>query len=111
MPAASSANRWAVVHKPGQFCHEEASAISRWALGRESAGTVVVDLSHATDATTAAFATLVVLRRQLLREGRDLRVSGLRERAQYVYAISRLTNVLPQECEGTDADAPCNPAL
>lgn len=86
-----------VVPKPGQFSHEDANAISRWALGREAPHTVVVDLSHVTDATTAAFATLVVLRRRLLRDGRDLRLSGLRERAHYVYAISRLTHVLPQD--------------
>lgn len=97
MRASSSANPSGVMLKSDQFSHEDARAISRWALRRETAHTVVVDLSHATDATTAAFATLVVLRRQLLRDGRDLRVSGLRDRAHYVYAISRLTHVLPQQ--------------
>ena len=96
MQEASFAGHSEVVLKPGPFSHEDASAISRWALRRETAHTVVVDLSQATDATTAAFATLVVLRRRLLRDGRDLRVSGLRERAHYLYAISRLTHVLPQ---------------
>jgi hypothetical protein len=65
-----------VVLKPRQFSHHDADAISRWAFGSEAPHTVVVDLSHVTDATTAAFATLVVLRRQLLRDGRDLRLSG-----------------------------------
>lgn len=90
----------AVVPKASRFSHEDASAISKWVLRRETARTVVIDLSHATDATTAAFATLVVLRRRLLRDGRDLRVAGLRERAQYVYSISRLGGVLPQQPVG-----------
>ena len=85
----------AVVLKATQFSHEEARAISKWVLRRESAHTVVIDLSHATDATTAAFATLVVLRRKLLSIGRDLRLSGLRERAQFMYDIARLGEVLP----------------
>ena len=81
---------------PGRrFSHEEANAISRWALRRETARTVVIDLSAATDATTAAFATLVLLRRQLLRDGRDLRVDGLRDRAQNVFDVNRLHAVLP----------------
>lgn len=86
-----------VVLKASRFSHAEAHAIAKWVLKRERSRTVVVDLSHADDATTAAFATLVVLRRRLLRHGRDLRVSGLRDRAQWVYTISRLGGVLPQE--------------
>ncbi len=86
-----------VVLKASRFSHEEAHAISKWALGRDRSRTVVIDLSHADDASTAAFATLVVLRRRLLSKGRDLRVAGLRDRAQWVYTISRLNDVLPQQ--------------
>ena len=81
--------------KAGCFCHEDAKSISRQVLRRDRSQTVVIDLSYANDATTAGFATLVLLRRQLLQQGRDLRVVGLRERARYVYSISRLTDVLP----------------
>lgn len=73
--------------------------MSRWVLRRESARTVILDLSQATDASTAAFARLVLLRRQLLRRGRDVVVSGLRDRALWVYVISRLDQVLPQYLE------------
>lgn len=85
-----------VVLKTSRFSHEDAHAISKWVLGRDRSRTVVIDLSQADDASTAAFATLVVLRRRLLRHGRDLRVAGLRDRAQWVYTISRLNQVLPQ---------------
>jgi anti-anti-sigma regulatory factor len=81
--------------KAAEFSHEHASAISKWVLARETARTIHIDLSHATDATTAAFATLVLLRRRLLRDGRDLRVSGLRERAEHVFRLNRLEAVLP----------------
>ncbi|HEX8914141.1 MAG TPA: hypothetical protein VF796_17465 [Humisphaera sp.] len=94
---AVPATRRTVVPKADRFSHEHASAISKWVLNRDQARTVTVDLSHANDATTAAFATLVLLRRALLRDGRDLRVSGLRDRAQFVYSISRLDQVLPRE--------------
>lgn len=71
-----------VVLKAKRFSHEDAHAISKWVLGRDrSRSVVVVDLSQADDATTAAFATLVVLRRRLLKHGRDLRVVGLRDGA------------------------------
>jgi anti-anti-sigma regulatory factor len=91
----SSAVPFAIVAKAEQFSHEVASAISKWVLHRHNARTVVIDLSHAIDATTAAFATLVVLRKQLLRNGRDLFVRGLRERAENVFNVNRLQLVLP----------------
>jgi len=91
-PAVTAAH---VVLKADTFSHEHARAISRWALGRERAGVIVVDLSRADDATTAAFAALVVLRRKLLRDGRDLRLSGLRDRPRQLYAVNRLGGVLP----------------
>ena len=50
------------------------------------------------DATTAAFATLVLLRRALLRAGRDLLLTGLHDRAAYLFGINRLGSVLPCTC-------------
>jgi anti-anti-sigma regulatory factor len=92
----SAASRF-VKPRTDRFSHEHAAAISEWALSGTSSQTVVVDLSDSRDATTAAFATLVVLRRKLLREGRDLRLAGLRERTQHVYSIARLGGVLPAD--------------
>jgi anti-anti-sigma regulatory factor len=57
--------------------------------------TVVLDLNRAEDASTAAFARLVLLRRDLLKEGRDLRLCGLRQRPANLWRINRLAAVLP----------------
>jgi anti-anti-sigma regulatory factor len=86
---------FAIATKAERFCHEDAKAISKWVLSRHTAKTVVIDLSRANDATTAAFATLVVLRKKLLQNGRDLRVSGLRDRAENVFNVNRLQTILP----------------
>ena len=87
--------RIVLVAEPGTFGHEQARAISRWALQRERADLVVIDLSRAGDATTAAFAALVLLRRDLLRRGRDLRLTGLSGRTHQIYSVNRLNAVLP----------------
>src|SRR6476469_1759928 len=86
---------FAIATKAELFSHEDARQISKWVLNRYTAKTVVIDLSQASDASTAAFAALVVLRKKLLRNGRDLRVSGLRDRAENVFNVNRLQTILP----------------
>ena len=87
------------------FSYDEACRVSnaalRSALDHVSAPsgrrpTVVIDLTRAVDATTAAFARLVQLRRTLLRAGRDLCLVGLRGRAAHVFEVNRLGGVLPR---------------
>jgi anti-anti-sigma regulatory factor len=89
----------AIVHDDEQFSHTDACRIFdlalRQTLGAGGARTVVIDLKRAEDATTSAFARLVLLRRTLLRYGRDLRLTGLRDRAAGVFEINRLASVLP----------------
>ncbi|CAN5528969.1 hypothetical protein BH09PLA1_BH09PLA1_27910 [soil metagenome] len=81
---------------PGDsFQHVDACRVERQALRNWFAHTIVLDLSRARDATTAAFADLILLRRRLLNDGRDLRISGLHDRAAKVYHVNRLTAVLP----------------
>jgi hypothetical protein len=84
------------VLRHGTFSHDHARAVSRWALRPGRSARVVIDFRHAPDATTAAFAALVLLRRQLLAQGRDLRLEGLGGRAYQVYCVNRLETVLPQ---------------
>jgi hypothetical protein len=79
----------------GRFSHTEACRIADLALGQGRARTVIIDLKHVVDATTSAFARLVLLRRLLLRTGRDLRLTNLRDRAASLYQINRLGTVLP----------------
>jgi len=66
-------------------------------MQQDNAKRVVLDLSAAADAETSAFAELILLRRSLLRSGRDLRLTGLRDRAAGVYEVNKLTEVLPME--------------
>ena len=84
------------VLRHGTFSHDHARAVSRWALRPGRSARVVIDFRHAPDASTAAFAALVLLRRRLLAQGRDLRLEGLGGRAYQVYCVNRLETVLPQ---------------
>lgn len=88
-----------VVLRAGTFCHDQARAISRRALREGERGLVEIDLTRARDATTAAFAALILLRRSLLRAGRDLRLVGLTGRARQLYLVNRLDGVLPADDE------------
>jgi hypothetical protein len=90
------------VLREGTFTHDHARAVTRWAMRHGRSARVVIDFSLAPDATTAAFAALVLLRRQLLAQGRDLRLEGLAGRAYQVYCVNRLESVLPQEQRSSD---------
>lgn len=94
----------AVVHRHAnsRFEHRDAYRLSQVILRGERCvrapsltRTNVIDLTAADDATTSAFAHLILLRRAVLRAGGDVRLSGLRDRAARVYAINRLAGVLP----------------
>src|SRR4051812_16304309 len=76
------------------FSHAEACRVFLEALS-EGAKRVVIDLARVEDATTSAFAQLVLLRRSLLRIGADLCLTGLRDRTAGVFEVNRLGSVLP----------------
>lgn len=95
MKGQSNAHQLAIVHGARSFSHTDACRIADLVLGQGRAGTVVIDLKNAAEATTSAFARLVLLRRLLLRTGRDLRLTNLRDRAAGLYHINRLDGVLP----------------
>jgi hypothetical protein len=86
---------FAIVISAESFQHAHARRVERLAMKNWFAKTIVLDLSRARDATTAAFADLILLRRRLLHDGRDLRLSGLSDRAAKVYYVNRLAHVLP----------------
>lgn len=58
--------------------------------------TVVIDLKATSETSTAALAKLVRLRGQLLHNGRDLFVYGLKGRAKSMYEIYRMGKLLPR---------------
>ncbi len=86
----------AFVHEEECFRHKHALMIYEQALLAENVQTVVIDLANATDATTSAVVRLVLLRRALRRVGRDLILSGLRDRTAFLYEINRLDAILPR---------------
>jgi hypothetical protein len=85
-----------IVPSSAQFSHDEAMRVSKLAIAKSAAKWIVVDLKNAAEATTTAFARLVLLRRQLLSSGRDLTLAELSGRAESLYHINRLEDVLPR---------------
>ncbi len=85
----------AIVHEAERFSHRDACRIFDLVMNSRRAQTIVIDLNRVREATTSAFARLVLLRRYLLKRGRDLRLVGLRDRAAHLYEINRLESVLP----------------
>jgi anti-anti-sigma regulatory factor len=93
--ASSQQPQFALVATSQSLSHSEACRIAHVALDERRARTVILDLKNVADATTSAFARLVLLRRFLLQSGRDLRLVNLRDRAANVYQVNRLAGVLP----------------
>ena len=58
---------------------------------------VVVDMSNTESATTAGLARLVVLRRELLTAGGNLRLQHLHGQPLMLHRITRLNRILPIE--------------
>jgi hypothetical protein len=61
------AKQLAIIPKSSQFSHSEAVRVSQLALSRDNVQTFVVDLKHAKDATTSAFAREFALVRAAVR--------------------------------------------
>jgi anti-anti-sigma regulatory factor len=76
------------------FSHAEACRMVSQAL-EQAARRVVIDFTRVEEATTSAFAQLILLRRSLLRSGRDLCLTGLRDRTAGLFEVNRLAAVLP----------------
>ena len=89
-------DEFAILHPKPSLLHSDIYRIERVAKWCSSfAHTVVLDLSRVRDASTDAFADLILIRRRLLRRGRDLKLTNLRDRPARLYEINRLRQVLP----------------
>src|SRR5947209_8164146 len=78
------------------FSHDEADQISRLATATAcTARKIIIDLARAQEASTSAFDRLVLLRRTLLKSGRDLRLTNLSAQAAALHKVNRLAQVLP----------------
>ena len=90
-------HRATIVHQGDRFSHDDADRMSRRAEMGPAASRIIIDLTSASEADTSAFARLVLLRRSLLRSGRDLAITGLRDQARGLFEVNRLETVLPRE--------------
>lgn len=77
------------------FSHHDAETVARRIIVEGAQRRIVIDLCEVFEATTGAFARLILLRRQLRRSGGDLCLRGLHDRVRGLYEISRLHRVLP----------------
>jgi len=87
----------AIVPDAGSLSHGEACRIAEVAIRRSDAETIVIVSERIEDPPPPASPRLVLLRRVLLKAGRDLRLVNLRDRAAHLFDITRLESVLPCE--------------
>ena len=95
MVAVQTPSETTIAADSASFSHQDADAVSRLAVANGNAKRVVIDMDMAHIATTSAFARLVLLRRSLLKTGRDLRLVHLHDQVASLYEMFRLAEVLP----------------
>lgn len=78
-----------------RLSHHAACRLANLALSSAAPHAIVIDMSRCVEATTAGFARLVLLRRELLRAGRDVRLAGLKGQPGQLFEVHRLAGVLP----------------
>ena len=89
------ANQSIILRASERFSHADACRLACMA-STSGAQTIILDMSEVLDATTAAFARLVLLRRELLQRGRDLRLAALRGQPAKLLEVHRLDGILPR---------------
>lgn len=85
-----------VICETTSLSHQDAMQVAQRVLSVRKPGQVVLDLPAVREMTTGALAAMIILRRELLRQGRDSRLRDIRDRAAGLYDIRRLHNVLPR---------------
>lgn len=93
-----AASQSIILQAAKSFSHAEACRLSEKAAARGTR-TVVIDLSDCREASTSAFARIVLLRRELLEAGRDVCLAGLHGQPARLFEVHRLDGILPQLAE------------
>ncbi len=88
-------NRYTVTVDDDVLSYDRTDRLAHHIHNQRDDGLVVVDLSRVSEASTAAFARLLLIRRELLDRNRDLRLAGLRGRARHLYRVLRMAQALP----------------
>ena len=89
-------------HRGRTFSYSDACKVTQAALIQRPAHLICVDLDEVEDVTTCALAKLIILRRALLAQRKELRLAGLRGRALAMYELSKLHRLLPLTGWGAD---------
>jgi ABC-type transporter Mla MlaB component len=79
------------------FTYDDACDVALAATGFCRECNLIVDVAGVQDASTAAFARLIGLRRDLRNAGRDLRLRGLSGRAKMVFDVNKIGGLIPLE--------------
>ncbi len=79
----------------GFFTYRHANCIANSVSDGPNRGKILINLSGVSKTDTAALARLVVLRRELRRNGRDLVICGIAGKARALYEIQRFDELLP----------------
>lgn len=83
----------------GRFSYADACEISERITAHDQPVIVFIDFQNIAETSTDAWARLVLLRRDLLRSGRDLRIVGLRGRAEALYELNGMARLLPRQAQ------------
>jgi len=85
-----------ITFEHADLSYSGACEISNRASDVRSGANIRIELDRVVDTTTAALARLVLLRRDLRRAGRDLRIAGLHGQPKELYEFNRMASLLPQ---------------
>jgi len=89
-------NHTTLSHRSSHLTYADACRLADHAERGTHTQMIFLDLSQTEHTTTAALARLIQLRSALLRNGRDLRLTGLTGRTRGLYEIHRMAGLLPQ---------------
>ena len=89
------ASQSTILPAAGVLSHAEATRLADLAISSTTNPVIVLDLSRCDEASTAAFARLVLLRRALKAQGRDVRLAGLHDQPARLFEVHRLGGILP----------------
>jgi len=96
-------------HISTRLSYQDVGTIASCIAATSRPRTVRVLLEETNETSTAALARLVALRRHLRRSGGELRIVGLRGRAEALYEINRMSPLLPREGPAQSRSCPCRP--
>ena len=94
-PIMVAANVATIRHEAKSLSCGDVARLAEQVHDERSAEMILLDLRSTSETSTAALAKLILLRRSLIKAGRDLRVTDMAGGADALYKICRLAGLLP----------------